>query len=82
MLVLTTYLTYMCDRTCTPPQGSRGLAVVLAFVEDDAILVQGVMMVARVSCRVGVATSAHKDVPLPASCRYEAVPNILRGVLV
>jgi hypothetical protein len=26
----------------TPPQGTRGLAVVLAYIEEDAILVVGV----------------------------------------
>jgi hypothetical protein len=51
----------------TPPQGSRGLDVVLACVEDGAILVEGVVLVARVSCRVGVATCAHLNVLLPAS---------------
>jgi hypothetical protein len=65
-----------------PPQGSRGLAVVLACLEEDAILVVGVVLVPRVSCRVGIATSAHMNVSLLASCRYEAVPNILRNILV
>jgi hypothetical protein len=58
-----------------PPQGSRGLDVVLACVEEGAMLVEGV------SGRVGLATCAHRNVPLPASCRYEAVPNVLRNVL-
>jgi hypothetical protein len=66
----------------TPPQGSRGLDVVLACVEEGAILVEGVMLVACVSSRVGVATCAHMNVPLPASCRYEAVLNVLRNILV
>jgi hypothetical protein len=65
----------------TPLQGSRGLAVVLACVEEDAILVVGVVLIARVSCRVGVATSAHMNTLL-ASCRCEAAPNVLRNVLV
>jgi hypothetical protein len=62
----------------TPPQGSRGLDVVLACVEEDAILIEGAVLVACVSSRVGVATCSHMNVPLPASCRYEAVPNVLR----
>jgi hypothetical protein len=66
----------------TPPQGSRGLAVVLACVEEGAILVEGVVLVECVSSRVGVETCAHRNVPLPASCRYEAVPNVMRNVLV
>jgi hypothetical protein len=66
----------------TRPQGSRGLAFVLACVEEDAILAVGVVLVARVSCRVGVATSAHINVPLPTNCRYEAVANVLRNVQV
>jgi hypothetical protein len=53
----------------TPPQGNRGLDVVLACVKEGAILVEGVVLVARVSCRVGVATCAHMNVPLPASYR-------------
>jgi hypothetical protein len=65
----------------TPPQGSRGLDV-LACVEEGAILVEGVVLVACVSCQVGVATCAHWNVPLPASCRYEAVRNVMRNVLV
>jgi hypothetical protein len=69
-------------RANTPPQGSRGLAVVLACVEKDAIFVFGVVVVARVSCPVGVATSAQRNVPLLAGCRYEAVPNVPRNVLV
>jgi hypothetical protein len=48
-----------------PPQGSRGLDVVLACVEEGAILVEGVVLVARVSSRVGVATCAHKNGELP-----------------
>jgi hypothetical protein len=40
------------------------------------------VLVACVSSRVGVATCAQTNVPLPASCRYEAVPNVLRIVLV
>jgi hypothetical protein len=47
-----------------------------------AILVEGVVLVVGVLGRVGVATCAHKDVPLPASCRYEAVSNVLCNVLV
>jgi hypothetical protein len=66
----------------TPPQGSRGLDVVLACIEEGAILVEDVVLVACVSCRVGVATCAHMNVPLPASYRYEAVPNVLRNVSV
>jgi hypothetical protein len=67
----------------TPPfQNSRGLDVGLACVEEGVILVEGVVLVACVSDRVGVATCAHMNVPLPASCRYEAVPNILCSVLV
>ena len=65
----------------TPPQGSRGLDVVLACVGEGAILVEGVVLVACVLGRVGVATCAHMNVPLPARCRYEAVPNVLRNVL-
>jgi hypothetical protein len=38
-------------------------------------------MVVRVSCLVGVATSADTNVMLPASCRHEIVPNVLRGVV-
>jgi hypothetical protein len=38
---------------------SRGLAVVLACVEEVAILVVSVVLVARVSGRVGVATNIH-----------------------
>jgi hypothetical protein len=53
----------------TPPQGSRGLDVVLACVEEGAILVKGVVLLARVSGRVGVATCAHRNVPPPASYR-------------
>jgi hypothetical protein len=64
------------------PQGSRGLDVVLACVEEGAILVEGVVLVACLSSRVGVATCSHMNVPLTASCRYEAVPNVLRNVLV
>jgi hypothetical protein len=65
-----------------PPQGSRGLDVVLAYcVEEGAILVEGVVLVACVSSRVRVATCAQRNVPLPASCRCEAVPNVLRNVL-
>jgi hypothetical protein len=66
----------------SPPKGSRGLDVVLACVEEGAILFQGVVLVACVSSRVGVATCAHMNVPLPASCRYEAGPSVLRNVLV
>ena len=44
-------------------------------------MVEGVVLVACVSGRVGVVKCAHKNVPLPASCRYEAVPNVLRNVL-
>jgi hypothetical protein len=65
----------------TPPQGSRGLDVVLACVEEGAILVEGVMRVACVSSRVGVATCAHRNVLLPASCRCGALSNVLRNVL-
>jgi hypothetical protein len=66
-----------------PPQGSRGLDVVLACVEEGAILVEGrVVLVACVLGRVGVATCAFMNVPLPASCRYEAVPNVMRNVRV
>jgi hypothetical protein len=66
----------------TALEGSRGLHVVLACVEEGAILVEGVVLVACASYRVGVATCAHMNVPLPASCRYEAVPNVMRNVLV
>jgi hypothetical protein len=69
----------------TPPpskQGSRGLAVVLACVEEDAILVVGVVLGARVSCRVGVATYAHINLMLPTSSRHGRVPNVMRNVLV
>jgi hypothetical protein len=53
-----------------PPQGSsRGLDVVLAWVEEGTILIEGVVLVACVSGRVGVATCAHMNVPLPASYR-------------
>jgi hypothetical protein len=45
------------------------------------MLVEGVVLVVCVSGRVGVATCAHRNVPLPASCRYEAVPDVLRKVL-
>jgi hypothetical protein len=65
-----------------PPQGSRGLGVILPCVEEDAIVVEGVVLVAFVSCRVGVATCAHKNAPVPASCRYEAVPNVMCNALV
>jgi hypothetical protein len=68
----------------TSLQGSRGLDVVLACVEEGAILVEGVaiVLVACVSCRVGVAKCARRNVPLPANCRYEAVHvrNAMRGV--
>jgi hypothetical protein len=64
----------------TPPQGSRGLDVLIACVEEGAILVEGVVLVAFVSSRVGVATCAHKNVPLPASCRCGAVPNVVGNV--
>jgi hypothetical protein len=63
-----------------PPQGSRSLAVVLACVKEDAILVVGVVLVARVSCWVGIATCAHTNVMLPESNRQETVPNVLRNV--
>jgi hypothetical protein len=53
----------------TPPQGSRGLDVVLACVQEGAILVEGVVLVACVSGRTGVATCAHMNMPLPASYR-------------
>jgi hypothetical protein len=53
----------------TPPLGSRGLDVVLACVEEGAILVEGEVLVAYVSGWVGVATCAHTNVPLPASYR-------------
>jgi hypothetical protein len=66
----------------TPPQGSPGIDVVLACVEEGAIVVEGVVLVACVLGRVGVATCAYKNVPLPASCRYEAVPTIMRDVIV
>jgi hypothetical protein len=66
----------------TPPQGSRGLDVVLACVEEGVILVEGVVLVACVSVRVGVATCAQMNVPLPASCIYESVPNVLCNLLV
>jgi hypothetical protein len=62
----------------TPPQGSRSLAVVLACVDEHAILTVVLVLVSRVSCRVGVETSSHISVLLPASGRYEAVPNVLR----
>jgi hypothetical protein len=64
-----------------PPPSSRGIAVVLACVEGDNILVL-VVLVARVLGRVGVATNAHMNVPLPASCQLETIPNVLRNVLV
>jgi hypothetical protein len=54
----------------TPPQSSRGIAV-LACLEEVVILVVGVVLVARVSGRVGVATNAHMNVLLPASCRQK-----------
>jgi hypothetical protein len=66
----------------TPPPGSRGLDVVLACVEEGAILIEGVVLASGVSSRVGVATCAHKNVPLSGSCRYETVPSVLRNVLV
>jgi hypothetical protein len=53
----------------------------LALRKEGAILVEGVVLVACVSSRVGIATCAHMNVPLPASCRYEAVANVLRNVL-
>jgi hypothetical protein len=66
-----------------PPHVSRGLDVALACVEEGATLVEGVVLIACVSGRVGVATCAQRNVPLPAmSCRFEAVPNVLRDVLV
>jgi hypothetical protein len=65
-----------------PPQGSHGLDVGLACVEESAILVEGVGLVACVSGRVSVATCAHKNVPLPTSCQCEAVPNVLHNVLI
>jgi hypothetical protein len=52
-----------------PPQGSRGLDVVLGCDEKGAILVEGVVLIACVSGRVGLATCAHMNVPLPASYR-------------
>jgi hypothetical protein len=52
-----------------PLQGSRGLDVALAYVEEGAILVEGVVLVACIASRVGVATCAHRNVPLPASYR-------------
>jgi hypothetical protein len=67
----------------TPPlKVAEVLYVVLACVEEGAILVEGVVLVACVSGRVGVATCAHMNVPLPASCRYEAVPNVLCNLLI
>jgi hypothetical protein len=45
------------------------LDVVLACVEEGAIVVEGVVLVACVSGRVGVATCADMNVPLPASYR-------------
>jgi hypothetical protein len=52
----------------TPPikVADGGLDVVLACVEEGAILVEGVVLIACVSWRVGVATCAHWNVPLPA----------------
>jgi hypothetical protein len=55
----------------TPPSRSRGRAIVLACLEEVVILVVGIVLVARVSGRVGVATCAHKNVLLPASCRQK-----------
>jgi hypothetical protein len=65
----------------TAPLGSRGMDVVLACGEEGAILVNCVVLVACVSGRVGVATCSHMNVPLPASCRCNAVPNVLSNVL-
>jgi hypothetical protein len=62
----------------TPPQGSRGLAVVLACLEEVVILGVRDVLVARVSCQIGVATSAHGNrIYLSASCRQQVVPNML-----
>jgi hypothetical protein len=83
MVVLYIISTMQRDASAnTPPQGSRGLAVVLAYVDECASLVEVVVLVACVSCQLGLATCAHMHVPLPTSCRYETVPNILRNVHV
>jgi hypothetical protein len=66
----------------TPPQGSRSLAVVLACVEEDAMLAVGVVLVARVLDRLGLATCAHRNVMLLANCRKVTVPNVLHNILV
>jgi hypothetical protein len=66
----------------TPLPCSRGFDVALACVEEGAMVVEGVVLVSRVEGRVGVATCAHMNVPLPASYRYEAAPNLMRNVLV
>jgi hypothetical protein len=55
------YLVHKHDRqrdasVNTTPQDSRGLDVVLACVEEGAILIEGVVLAACVACRVGVAT--------------------------
>jgi hypothetical protein len=55
----------------TCPQGSRGLAVVQVCLEEVVFLVVCVVMVARISSRVGVATYARINVELPASCRQK-----------
>jgi hypothetical protein len=57
-------------------------AAVLACVEEGTISLVGVVLVAHVSCRVGVATCAHMNVLVPASCRQVTVPNVLRNLLV
>jgi hypothetical protein len=53
----------------TPHHGSRGLAVALACLKEVVILVIGTVLIAHVSGSVGVATGAHMNVLLPASCQ-------------
>jgi hypothetical protein len=70
--MLCTYALGNAMLVLTPPlQGSRGLAIVLACLEEVVILVVGVVLVARVSGRVGAATNAYMKVFLPASCRQK-----------
>jgi hypothetical protein len=58
MLVLTSPYLKVAD---------QAIAVIIAYAEEDAILVVGVVHVARISCRVDVATCAHMYALLPAS---------------
>jgi hypothetical protein len=53
----------------TPPLKVVEVFVALACVNKGAILVEGVVLVACVSGRVGVATCAQRIVPLPATRR-------------